>query len=171
MGIKDEAVFDKVYEECNPVPRQVEGRGEYMLDVSGDVLKNARFQEIMDRASGPYGHYFFWFQTAEQRQFFRAELTEIIANQCAPDKVVFKEENGPQVMTQPKVFATLEYKGKEYEVTDTFTYGYPVDAAIYYWAEGNFSCDCNRRNWINRQHPGAVDPSELKDKLRIELID
>lgn len=184
MGIQDQDMFEKIRDELNLRPRVVEGRGEFMLSVSGSVLKNARFKEIMHREPGPYGYYFFWFQTAARRQAYRDELTQIVADQCAPDVVIFEEKQGVEFMTQPKIFATLNYKGKEYEVTDTFTYGYDPDSAVYYWAEGNFSCDCNRRNWLNRQHPGSVPAEEIEDslggvcgdtiectKFRVELID
>jgi hypothetical protein len=51
---------------------------------------------------------------------------------------------------------TLKWEGKEYEVRMSFKPGYPIDSAIYFWEEGNFGCDCNRRLWIEKYHPGTT---------------
>jgi hypothetical protein len=184
MGIQDEALFDKAYEEINPSPRIVEGRGEFLLTLSTELRKDKRFIEIVGREPGFRNNFYFWFATEAQRHTYRRELEEVIRTQFSTGKFKFTEESGPYFMTRPKVFATLRYRDKDYEVTDEFGYGYNVDAAIYYWAEGNFSCDCNRRDRINRQHPGVVPPEEIGDGLggecgdtiecvafRIELID
>jgi hypothetical protein len=177
MGIQDEALFEKAYEEINSAPVKVEGRGEYMLRVSNDRAKTPEFIERYGRPNGLYGGRVFWFDTNEQRTMFRQELEHWLETVTA-SPVDIEEENGPYVTTRLRTVVKLNYKGKEYEVMDNFDYAYPIEAAIYYWAEGNLSCDCNRRLWIEKYHPGTVpaDEEACGDTIectafRIELID
>lgn len=178
MGFKDEALFEKAYEEINLPIREVEGRGEFLLVVGGNVIEITRFKEIVKREPAVHGNLYFWFKTGGQRQAYRDELTYVAQRDYPGATIEFKEETGPQFMTRPYVYATLEYKGKQYKVEQDFDYGYPVDTVIYYWHGGNFSCDCNRRLWIEKFHPGTV-PADEEDcgdtiecvEFRIELVD
>ena len=57
----------------------------------------------------------------------------------------------------------LEFKGKKYSVQDELENA--NDGLPYIWAEGNYSCDCNRALFIQRQ----CDP-EFPDMLCDETI-
>ncbi len=49
-----------------------------------------------------------------------------------------------------KIFITLKYKGKEYNLKDDHEYE-DLGNAIWLWEEGNFGCDCNRSQFIKEQ--------------------
>lgn len=115
MGIQDETLFDKVYEECNPPPLKVEGRGEYMLKISSAWVKKQQFIERYGQPNGLYGGRVFWFDTIEQRAAFRQEL-ELWLKPLTANPVQIEEENGPYVGTRVRAVVKLNYKGKDYEV-------------------------------------------------------
>lgn len=69
----------------------------------------------------------------------------------------------------------LRHSGKEYIVWDDLyvfedqeSYGEPLDGARFMWEEGNYSCDCNKSLFIQRQ----CDPSfpDMHCGESIELV-
>lgn len=51
-----------------------------------------------------------------------------------------------------KVFkVVLRHSGKEYVVYDDYYLEAPNDISQYMWEEGNYSCDCNKSLFIQRQ--------------------
>lgn len=61
------------------------------------------------------------------------------------------ENNNNNVKPKYKSEVTLRYRGKNY----TFLYDYEYEEQstdnIYFgWTEGNYACDCNRADFINR---------------------
>lgn len=68
------------------------------------------------------------------------------------------------------VTATLDADGIEYVVTQDVTDligmaddGDDAGLIEYMWTEGNYSCDCNKRLFISRQHEGVFPGEDEKD--------
>ena len=69
----------------------------------------------------------------------------------------------------------LRHSGKEYVVWDDYFVfegqtpnGTPLDGALYMWESGNYSCDCNKSLFIQRQ----CDPNfpDMNCGESIELV-
>ncbi len=74
-------------------------------------------------------------------------------------------------MKKLHIKVTLQYKGKRYEFIDDhsdFDFDGHDRASVYWWAEGNGSCDCNRSLYIWRH----CDPSfpEMDCGHKIKLV-
>ena len=65
---------------------------------------------------------------------------------------------------------TFKYEDKEFVLHYDLGYEYEEDDAIFYFTEGNFSCDCNRSIAIRREY-GDDAITELICGVEIELID
>lgn len=68
-------------------------------------------------------------------------------------------------MSKARVRVTLEYKGQRYTFIDTYSPSCPWSSVEYMWREGNYSCDCNRSLFLQRQC-GVVlaDDESLRDR-------
>lgn len=65
---------------------------------------------------------------------------------------------------------TFRYKEKEYVLHYDFGYEFPEKSAIYLFTEGNYSCDCNRSLFIQREY-GEDAIQELDCGEEIELVE
>jgi len=74
------------------------------------------------------------------------------------------------VMTHKRTVAEigLRYKNKDYYYEDDFGYEYPADAAEFQYKENNYSCDCNRSLFIQRNCDEDFPEMDCGDE--IELI-
>jgi hypothetical protein len=61
----------------------------------------------------------------------------------------------------------LEYLGKQYSLDYDWGKEYPEDAAIFMWAEGNYSCDCNRSLFIKRLCDDTFPEMECGDTIKM----
>lgn len=68
-----------------------------------------------------------------------------------------------------KVNIELKYKGKTYNFTDD---GYEdIEHAEYMWEEGNYSCDCNKSLFIQRNCDESFNyGEEMPCGDKIELV-
>ena len=75
-------------------------------------------------------------------------------------------------MTNKKTIfvGTLKYKDKVFVIHHNFGYEYPEESAIFMFEDGNYSCDCNKSLFIQREYGEDVIP-ELDCGDDIELID
>ena len=62
----------------------------------------------------------------------------------------------------------LEYIGNTYIVEDTFERPEIVkDEVPFMWAEGNFSCDCNKSIFINDQCDSSFPILECGEEIKL----
>lgn len=79
-------------------------------------------------------------------------------------------------LTHKRTVATVvfKYEGHTYITRNDFGPEYPVDAVHYMYEDGNYSCDCNRSNFIREIDPNFPHlncGSEIKmAKLRIGYV-
>ena len=65
---------------------------------------------------------------------------------------------------------TFKYEDKEFVLHYDLGYEYEEESAIFYFTEGNFSCDCNRSLAIRWEYGDDAIP-ELRCGEDIELTD
>ena len=65
---------------------------------------------------------------------------------------------------------TFKYEDKEFGLHYDLGYEYEEESAIFYFTEGNFSCDCNRSLAIRWEYGDDAIP-ELGCGEDIELVD
>lgn len=68
----------------------------------------------------------------------------------------------------------LEYKKKQYEITQTWEKNYGWDTkregVTYMFEEGNYSCDCNKSFFIKRQCDSKFKEMDCGDKIKLIKI-
>lgn len=152
--------------ELQLIRRHNENKVEHVVRMWGAATMNPLF---IGRYGKPNEHdpdqdarvYVRWFDTPEEVEAFRTEVKGFL-KLLNTDSLVFSTDSGTMTRKRTVAVVTLEYKGKEYVVRETYGYGYPMGTVIFNWEENNNSCDCNRLPMIERQHPGTVDPKELE---------
>lgn len=77
-----------------------------------------------------------------------------------------------QYMTHKRTIfvGTFEYNDNSYILHYDFGYEYPEDMAIFQFTENNYSCDCNRSLFIQREY-GKDSIPELGCGDKIKLVE
>jgi hypothetical protein len=159
--LTEEQLWAKMREQCPYNDDKIPEKAGYGLVISGEVIELAIFRKQMGEPNGiEYGKevYVRAFDTKEERDVYKDRIKQLLAPLVKPD-LKLDEREGENVTKRPVALVTLKYKGKEYDVRKEYSYGYPLDTVIFDWEENNFSCDCNRRLWIERFYPGALEPT------------
>jgi hypothetical protein len=172
--IPERELFEAVSDEDAAFIKQASkfGKTEYRLSFTGSAFGNPLFvgrygKPDVPRADG--GEMYqraMYFDSAEDREMFKAQVTEFL--KLLPkfyNTLEWTESEGPLVRKRTVAVLSLLYKGKEYEITKDYGYGYEGHYAIFDWEENNASCDCVRRDAIDEAYPGVFDSSELEEDL------
>jgi len=143
---------------------------EYMIHIWGGAWNHDAEPSIEKDLGIKEGYYYF--DTEQELKDFEKKLDKYGHLGLARDK-----KHG--IMSHKRTIAvcTFEYKEKEYIVDYDFGYEYEEEMAYWMFYEGNYSCDCNRSLFIERQYGDDVideldcgDEIELKD-FRVEYRD
>lgn len=62
----------------------------------------------------------------------------------------------------------LVYNGVEYSHLDDCGFGYTEEDIKFMYYDGNYSCDCNKSIFINREHGNIINELECGDKIKIK---
>ena len=137
---------------------------EYMIHIWGGMFNKDAYPSITKDLGITEGYYYF--DTKEERQAFKDKITEEYRSQgFASDS-----QEGYLTHKQTVFVGTFEYEGKQYILHENFGYEYPEEVAIFMFEEGNYSCDCNRSIFINREYGTNINPN-CKCGEDIKLID
>lgn len=172
--IPERELFEAVSHEDAEFIKQAAkyGKTEYRLSFTGAAFGNPLFIGRYGRPNVPRGdsgemyEQAQYFDSAEDRDMFKAQVIEFL--KLLPkfyNTLTWTESEGPMVRKQTIAVLSLLYKGKEYEITKNYGYGYEGHYAIFDWEENHAGCDCVRRKAIADAHPGVVDPEELEEDL------
>jgi hypothetical protein len=109
---------------------------------------------------------YFWFDTKEERESYLKNLKDIEEKLSAKYLATsFYEGKNTRYRTIVKM--KFIYNGKAYPYEYDFGYGYDTESAHYMWKEGNYSCDCNRSLFLNREYPEVVVAEECGDTIKM----
>jgi hypothetical protein len=128
---------------------------EYMLHWWGGC------EEIVKETYG-YENYLY-FNSKEERDFSKEQIRKF-------DKygLAFDEKEGELTHKDTIALVTLKYKDKLYSYEDNFGKEYPEEYARFQYEENNYSCDCNRSLFIQRNCDGNFP--EMNCGEEIELV-
>jgi len=73
--------------------------------------------------------------------------------------------------TCKKSTVTLKYQGKEYTFDYDWNEDYPTDSANFMFEEGNYSCDCNKKIFLNQYCGLKIDNEDCGDKIELVSIE
>ena len=112
-----------------------------------------------------YSNYM-WFDKKQDRQKAINNLEKYIEL-----GLMFDLEEGE--MTHKRTIAKLEmeYKGNFYNLEEDFGYEYPADSVRYMFFDGNYSCDCNKSLFIQRQCDENFPELDCGDEIEITKLD
>ena len=117
---------------------------EYMLHTWGGFY-NKEYRDVHGYAPGYY-----WFETADERKKY-VETLKFIERKLHAVRLMTVFEEGTETRYKTIAEMTFVYNGNEYHLNYDFGYCYEEDAARYMFEDGNYSCDCNRSNFIREQ--------------------
>ena len=164
----EEQLWEKMWDELPNEYDAIPAKDGYGLIFQGDITELSVFRKHAGEPNGfQYGEpvYLRTFDTPEARAEFKARLMEFLKPFKDPE-IRFDEIEGPYNKQRPVALVTLKWQGKEYDVRKEYSYGYPLHTVIFDWEENNFSCDSNRRLWIEKFHPGTFNPTpEVCDEI------
>lgn len=136
----------------------MENKYEYYLGYWGGIQND----NIINRELG-IKETDFWFDTEKERQEFKQRLKSVAEKYSA--SIAFREEEGTK--TRYRTIAEMVMMtpdGKKYLYRHDFGYAYPEDSAAYMFEEGNYSCDCNKSDFI------GIDEYPCGDEIKLENL-
>lgn len=83
-------------------------------------------------------------------------------------KTILSTKEKPLTSKRTVAIYDLTYKDNTYHIEQDFGYEFPESTAKFMITGGNYSCDCNRSLFINREH-GEGTIKELGCGYKIEL--
>lgn len=110
----------------------------------------------------------FWFDNEPERNRFLSNLKSIEAEYNAK-YLAYALFEGHGTRLETIAMMTLVYQGVEYPFSYDFGFGYDPESARYMFEDGNYSCDCNRSLFLNRELDGIFP--ELTCGNEIEMKD
>jgi len=108
----------------------------------------------------------FWFDSAEERENFKSKLKAIAdaRSQC----IAFKDGEGFDVRKRTIAKMIMAFpNGKKYPFEYDFGYAYEPESAEYMFFDGNYSCDCNKSNFLSDKYP-EITEMECGDEIVLE---
>ncbi len=94
--------------------------------------------------------YAVWFRDEPAREAFM----RLITDECIVRGPV--DNDHAHLITRATV--TLRVNGKDYTYSQSFGFGYPESAVHYMYEMGNYSCNCNRRQFIQQECDATFEP-------------
>jgi hypothetical protein len=101
-----------------------------------------------------------WFNTEEECDDYIAYMTGKADH--ANMGLVYDKVSNAHIELRTIAKMTFKYDGTLYPFEYDFGFGYPIDSAEYMFKDGNYSCDCNRADFL--------ELSEMDCGNKIELI-
>ena len=138
---------------------------EWMIHVWGGAWNHDANPSIEKDYGIKEGYHYF--NTEEEKNKF----LEIINKQEYSDQGLMRDiKNGYMSHKRTIFVGTFKYEDKEFVLHYDLGYEYEDESAIFYFTEGNFSCDCNRSLAIRWEYGDDAIP-ELGCGEDIELVD
>lgn len=137
---------------------------EYMIHIWGGMFNSDANPSIEKDLGITEGYYYF--DTKEERQTFKDKIAEEYSSQG----FACDSQEGHLTHKQTIFVGTFEHEGKQYILHYNFGYEYPEEQAEFMFEDGNYSCDCNRSIFINREYDTNINP-DCNCGDSIELID
>lgn len=137
---------------------------EYMVKIWGGAWNSDANPSILKDLGIDEGCYYF--NTEKERDDF----IKILRQDKYDKQGLMTWKNEGELSHRRTIFIyKLKYKNKIYDMEYDFGYEYPVESAIYMFTEGNYSCDCNRSDFIRKKY-GEDEIEELPCGEEIKLI-
>ena len=118
---------------------------EYMLHTWGGFYNDEHKKEHGQKPG------YFWFNTKSERDSYLNLLLEF-ENKFNARMLAFDIAEGENTRVKTIAKMVFIFKGKEYPYEEDFGYAYPLGLAEYMFEHGNYSCDCNRSIFIQRNY-------------------
>jgi hypothetical protein len=143
----------------------MDNKKEYMVHIWGGAWNHDANPSIEKDLGIKAGYYYF--DTEEEKDEFCRKI----------DKPIYKRQGLAidikyGVMTHKRTIfvGTFRYKDKEFILHIDFGYEYEKESAIFMFEHGNYSCDCNRSLFIQREYGEDAIP-ELDCGDEIEMME
>lgn len=132
---------------------------QFLLRSWGASLESVVALRAPDTYESPSGHVgCWWFETREGREVFIEQMDGII--NAIRDRVdPGADPHGEMIDTRTLTVAVVTLRlpsGEQGTFRMPFGYGYPAHSARFMFEDGNYSCDCNRRDFL-ADHCGLND--------------
>ena len=138
---------------------------EYMIHIWGGAWNRDANPSIEKDLGIKDGYHYF--QTAEEKDTF----LQLLRNPIYSDQGLVTDVKYGVMSHKRTIFVgTLKYKNEEFVIHYDFGYEFPEENAIFMFEDGNYSCDCNKSLFIQREY-GEDVIQELNCGDDIELID
>lgn len=138
---------------------------EYMVHIWGGAWNDYANPSIEKDLGIKEGYHYF--QTEKEKDDF----LELLSNPIYSIQGLMTDIQYGYMSHKRTIFVgTLKYQEKEYIIHFDFGYEFPEEQAIFMFEDGNYSCDCNKSLFIQREYGEHVIP-ELNCGDEIELLD
>ena len=108
----------------------------------------------------------FWFDSAEERENFKSRLKAIADTHS--QRIAFKDGEGFDVRKRTVAKMVMAFpNGKKYPFEYDFGYAYEPESAKYMFFDGNYSCDCNKSNFLSDKY-SEIPEMECGDEIVLE---
>ena len=137
---------------------------EYMVHIWGGAW-NSDANPSIEKDLGIKDGYHYFKNEEEKNRFCEKLNNPIYKNQGLMTDIKYG------IMTHKRTIfvGIFKYENNEFEIHYDFGYEYPEEQAVFMFKEGNYSCDCNRSLFIQREYGEDTVP-ELDCGDRITLI-
>lgn len=138
---------------------------EYMVHIWGGAWNSDANPSIEKDLGIKDGYHYF--KTEEEKDNF----VSLLKNPIYRDQGLMIDVHYGVMSHKRTIFiGTLKYKDVEFVIHYDFGYEFPEEQAIFMFEEGNYSCDCNKSLFIQREY-GEDVIEELHCGDEIELVD
>lgn len=120
---------------------------EYMVQIWGGAW-NADANPSIEKDLGIKEGYYY-FKTEECKNMFCNLLEKSVYKKQG---IMINVKYGVMIHKKTIFVGTLKYQGKEFVIHYDFGYEFSEKQAIYMFELGNYSCDCNRSLFIQREY-------------------
>lgn len=138
---------------------------EYMIHIWGGAWNSDANPSIEKDLGIKEGYHYF--KTEEEKN----EFCELLKNPIYRNQGLMIDEKYGVMSHKRTIFVgKFKYEDKEFIIHYDFGYEYEEEDAIFMFEEGNYSCDCNRSLFIQREYGEDVIP-ELDCGWKIEMTE
>lgn len=137
---------------------------EYMLHIWGGAWNSDATPSIEEDYGITEGYHYF--DTEEQVEKFKEILMK---PEYRNQGLMIDQKYGEMTHKRTIFIGEFLYKGETFIIEYDFGYDYPKENALFMFTDGNYSCDCNRSLFIQRQYGEDAIP-ELNCGYEIELV-
>lgn len=138
---------------------------EYMVHIWGGAWNKDANPSIEKDLGIKDGYH--CFKTEEEKDAF----IQLLRNPIYEDQgMMIDVKHGVMSHKRTIFVGILKYKDREFIIHYDFGYEFPEKKAIFMFEDGNYSCDCNKSLFIQREY-GEDVIEELNCGDEIELVD